>query len=129
MIQTGILKSFVPDNMLSAMNQLTPPLADNLPFGVVKLDDHGSVIIYNKYNSKEFADFKPLSVVGKNYFTEVAPCSNNFIFSGRFKRGVAAKEMNFVFDYVFTYKLAPTKVRVHLFRDSAGSNWIFVKKH
>jgi photoactive yellow protein len=122
-------QTFVPSNILHAIHQLSPAMAEKLPFGVVKVDDNGAVQLYNKYNYTEFADFKGASVIGKNYFTEVAPCSNNFIFSGRFKRGVSMNDLDMVFDYVFTYKLAPTKVRVHLYRDSFGGNWIFVKKH
>lgn len=122
-------ESFIPENILQAVHKLSPTMAEKLPFGVVKVDDHGKIELYNKYNYDQFADFKGHSVIGKNYFTEVAPCSNNFIFSGRFKRGVASNNLNMVFDYVFTYKLAPTKVRVHLYRDSIGGNWIFVKKH
>lgn len=124
---TGMLP-FVPENILSSITHLSPLMADKLAFGVVKVEDDGTIILYNKYNYDHFADFKGVNVVGKNYFTEVAPCSNNFIFSGRFKRGLASGDLNTLFDYVFTYKLTPTKVRVHLYRDPKGGNWILVKK-
>jgi photoactive yellow protein len=129
MIQLTNLKTFVPEEILQASHHLTVNLIDKMPYGVVKVDDHGNILMYNAYNYKEFADFKGKSVIGKNYFTEIAPCANNFIFSGRFKRGVTEGEMDMVFDYVFTYKLTPTKVRVHLHRDLTGGNWIFVRKH
>lgn len=118
---------FVPENILMSIEHLSPVMADKLNFGVVKCDDEGNILLYNKYNYNHFADFKTANVIGKNYFTEVAPCANNFIFSGRFKRGATTGELNTLFDYVFTYKLTPTKVRVHLYRDRKGANWIFVK--
>lgn len=121
--------SFVPEKLIANLELLTPAKADQIPFGVVRLDDNGDIEIYNKYNYDVFAGFNGMNVIGKNYFTEIAPCSNNFIFSGRFKRGVASDNLNIEFDYCFTYKLLPTDVRVRLYRDSAtGSNWIFVKK-
>lgn len=119
--------SFVPENILNSIEQLSPLMVDRLNFGVVKCDDNGNILLYNKYNYEHFADFKTANVIGKNYFTEIAPCANNFIFSGRFKRGVSTGQLNTIFDYVFTYKLTPTKVRVHLYRDRNGANWIFVK--
>ncbi|TNE71347.1 photoactive yellow protein [bacterium] len=119
---------FIPQNILQSIEFLTPEMADKLNFGVVKVDDNGTIQLYNKYNYEHFADFKSAHVIGKNYFSEVAPCSNNFIFSGRFNRGVQSGLLNTVFDYVFTYKLSPTKVRVHLYRDKKNANWILVKK-
>lgn len=120
--------TFVNQNVIDSLTLLTEVQADNLDFGVTKLTDSGQIIFYNKYNYEEFADFKGADVKGKNYFTEIAPCTNNFLFSGRFKRGVAMNDLDNVFDYVFTYKMSPTKVKVHLHRDKFGGNWVFVKK-
>jgi hypothetical protein len=36
--------------------------------------------------------------------------------------------MDLLFPYTFTYRLAPTEVRVHLHRSASGSNWILVRK-
>ncbi len=126
---TLTMNSFVPEKLINNLEKLTAAQADQIPFGVVKLNDQGSIELYNKYNYDVFAGFNGMSVIGKNYFTEIAPCANNFIFSGRFKRGVTNNELDIEFDYCFTYKLMPTDVRVRLYRDSStGSNWIFVKK-
>lgn len=121
--------SFVPQNILQNLSSLNHVSADSLPFGVVKLDDQGKIELYNKYNVQEYADFKGITVLGKNYFTEVAPCANNFLFSGRFQRGVSQNQLDMQFEYMFTYKIAPTKVHVHLYRDPiTKTNWVFTKK-
>lgn len=126
---TTTKNTFVPQKLIDNLDVLTASQADKIPFGVVKLDDQGNIEIYNKYNYDEFADFGNMNVIGKNYFTDVAPCANNFIFSGRFKRGVQSGSLDHEFEYCFTYKLMPTDVRVRLYRDKdSGSNWIFVKK-
>jgi photoactive yellow protein len=120
--------TFVDERILNNVGNLTAEQADKLPYGVVKLDDQGNIEIYNQYNTDHFADFGNKSVIGKNYFNEVAPCSNNFIFSGRFHRGVENDFLDNVFDYCFTYKMMPTDVRVHLYRDpTSKTNWIFLK--
>lgn len=121
-------QTFVDEKVLANLGSLTQSHADKLPYGVVKVDDEGIIEIYNKYCYDEFADFKGTSVVGKNYFDEIAPCTKNFMFSGRFERGVESGEMDFLFDYCFTYKIMPTNVKVHLYRDqSSNTNWIFLK--
>ena len=124
----GSMTTFVLDFDLQRLSTLTPNEADAIPYGVVKLDDKGTILLYNQYNTENFL-YKQAEVVGKNYFTEVVPCANNFMFKGRFFRGVESGQLDSVFDYVFTYRIVPTKVRIHLFRDQiTRTNWIFVKK-
>lgn len=121
-------ETFVPPKLLDNLNRLTKEKADQMPIGIVKLDDEGNVQLYNKYNSIHFAEFSSEQVEGMNYFEEVAPCTNNFMFSGRFKKGVEQGDLDHVMDYNFTYRIKPTQVRVHLYRDQqSGTNWIFLK--
>ena len=120
--------SFVMDFDLQRLGSLTATEADTLPYGVIKLDDQGNILLYNQYNTDHFL-YEAHEVAGKNYFSEVVPCSNNFMFKGRFFRGVEAGNLNTIFDFVFTYRIQPTPVKIHLYRDPVSkSNWIFVKK-
>jgi photoactive yellow protein len=66
--------------------------------------------------------------MGKNFFTQVAPCTNNRLFFGRFKDGVSAGELDTEFNYTFTYKMKPTNVVIRLLRDGSSTNWVFVAK-
>jgi len=97
------------------------------PFGIIKIDDAGIVQFYNRYESN-LSGFDPQEAVGTNFFTELAPCSNNPLFLGRFKDGVRENELDEYFTYTFTYKMRPTLVDVHLYRDDAGNNWILIQK-
>ena len=122
-------QSFVDQQLLSRLGSLSQQEADQYPFGIVKLDDSGVVQLYNEYCVNNFGGYHKQDAIGKNYFTEVAPCSNNFLFSGRFNRGVQSDNLDFEFDYCFTYKILPTNVKVRLYRDPASkTNWIFVSK-
>jgi len=99
-----------------------------LDFGVVKVDDGGTIHIYNRYES-ELASVAPSTAEGKNFFTQVAPCTNNRLVYGRFKEGVAADEMDVCLSYTLTYKMRPTNVRMRLYRDQASqTNWVLVQK-
>ncbi|PSQ87511.1 MAG: phosphonate transporter [Bacteroidetes bacterium QH_2_63_10] len=97
------------------------------PFGIIKIDDAGTVQFYNRYESN-LSGIDPDEAVGTNFFTELAPCSNNPLFLGRFKEGVDKGTLDEYFTYTFTYKMRPTLVDVRLYRDEAGNNWIMIQK-
>jgi photoactive yellow protein len=99
---------------------------DALPFGVIQLDDNGRIVEYNAFEQR-FAGRRRADVLGRRFFTDVAPCTNNRLLRGRFRDGVATGSMDLSTDYTFTYKVAPRVVRLHLFRDTeTGTNWLLV---
>ena len=100
---------------------------NGVPFGIIQLDDAGTVQFYNRYESN-LSGIDPEDAVGTNFFTELAPCSNNPLFLGRFKKGVQEGGLDEYFTYTFTYKMRPTLVDVRLYRDEAGNNWIMIQK-
>jgi len=101
---------------------------NDAPFGIIQVDDEGVVEFFNRYES-ELSGMDPEDVQGRNFFTQVAPCTNNRLFRGRFKKGVRRGELDETFTYTYTYKMRPTLVDVHLYRDEAGNNWITVQKY
>jgi photoactive yellow protein len=120
--------SFVPTELFSSLGSLNRGDADSFDFGIVKCDDSGKVLLINRYEC-EMGGVSPTTTEGKNFFTQVAPCSNNTLFFGSFRKGVAAANLNVTFPYTFNYKMKPTNVRVHLFRcNSTRTNWVFVQK-
>jgi photoactive yellow protein len=119
---------FIDNSTKEKLSKMTRQELDQLDFGAVKIDATGKVIMYNKYES-DLAGVAPAVAEGKNFFTEVAPCTNNRLFLGKFKQGVTAKNLDSAFNYTFTYKMKPTNVVIHLLHIPAdNSNWILVKK-
>ena len=119
--------SFVDSSTLTTLPSLDQSQADALDFGIVKVDDEGNVLLYNQLES-DMAGVPVASAMGKNFFTQVAPCTNNRLFFGRFKDGVSAGDLDTEFNYTFTYKMKPTNVVVRLLRDGSSANWVFVAK-
>jgi len=120
--------SFVTPDILSRLSNLSRNDADNATFGIVKVDNNGKILLYNRYES-ELAGVASAAAEGKNFFTEIAPCTNNKLFFGKFKTGVEAGELNTAFNYTFTYKMKPTNVSILLLHDkSSKTNWVFVTK-
>jgi len=120
--------TFVTPDILGSLSFVNADTADRAPYGIVKVDDSGKILLYNRYEA-ELAGIAPSAAVGRNFFTEIAPCTNNKLFFGRFQAGVAAGSLNTEFNYTFTYKLKPTNVGIHLLHDaSSKTNWVFVVK-
>ncbi len=120
--------SFVKPEILRDIPYMSRTQLDALEFGCVRVDDGGSVQMYNKYES-ELANVDPADAIGRNFFRELAPCTNNRLVFGRFKDGVAAGKLDAVVTYAFTYKMRPTLVNIHLFRDpQTKTNWVMVKR-
>jgi len=84
-----------------------------------------------KYNATEGAitGRDPKAMVGKNFFRNVAPCTNRPEFKGVFDAGVKSGDLSTLFEYVFDYEMVPTKVKVHMKKAISGDTyWIFVKR-
>ena len=119
--------SFVSPSTIASLSTMTRNQADGTPHGLIKLDDNGNVLLYNQWESS-MSGVAINTAEGKNFFTQVAPCTNNRLVYGRFKDGVSSGVMDQEFNYTFTYKMKPTNVKLRLYRGSDNSNWIFVDK-
>lgn len=120
--------SFVNPSLLGSLGNATRDVIDSQPYGVVKVDNDGNVLMYNKYEA-DLAGVEPAFAEGRSFFTQIAPCTNNRLFFGKFKDGLGNGKLDEQFKYTFTYKMKPTPVEVHMFHDDASrSNWIFVRK-
>lgn len=118
--------SFVPQQLIDRLAALDRRTADAQEFGVVQLSDDGAVQLYNRWEST-LAGVPVATAEGRNFFTQVAPCTNNRLVFGKFKDGVQKGELDVEFNYTFTYKMKPTNVALRLYRDAASrTNWVFV---
>lgn len=119
---------FGQDDIQNVMAQLSNAEVDSLAFGAIELDASGKILQYNQSES-EITGRNPEDVIGKNFFKDVAPCTNTPEFAGRFHDGVAKGDLSVQFEYVFDYKMNPTKVKIHMTKSITGDNyWIFVKR-
>jgi len=113
------------ENVLSKLNDAQ---LNKLAFGAIELDATGKILKYNAIEG-EITGRDPKAVIGKSFFTEVAPCTNRPEFKGVFDAGVRAKNLNTMFEYVFDHQMKPTKVKIHMKRSISGDTyWVFVKR-
>ncbi len=100
--------------------------ASDLDFGVVGLDAPGTVTAYNQFEQK-LAGLSLQEVAGRDFFVEVAPCTNNFLVRERYIQAwEAGTELDACIDYVFSYRMKPTPVTLRLLvRGQRG--WLLVQ--
>lgn len=100
---------------------------DALPFGAIRLDRNGTILAFNRAEA-DITGRRRESVIGKNFFTEVAPCTNVQEFAGRFREGVEQGRLHTVFPYLFDFEMEPRNVWVTLFYSNVTETaWVFVR--
>jgi photoactive yellow protein len=118
---------FGSDNVENLLAQ-DPNRIENLPFGAILVDRIGKILQYNSAESA-IAGRSPADVIGRNFFNDIAPCAKGHAFQSKFSGAIAAGQVNTLFEYTFDYKMAPTKVRVHLKSTNVNDGiWIFIKR-
>lgn len=100
---------------------------DSQPFGVIRLDRDATVLSFNKYEQKLSRRTKA-ETVGRNFFADVAPCTRVKEFYGRFLDGVARRELNATFGFVFDFAHGVRHVDISLFyKQHDDSIWVIVR--
>ena len=113
--------TFSQPELLAKLEEADAEALDALSFGVIGMAPDGIVTSYNATESK-LAGLTPANVVGRHFFSAVAPCTNNFMVGHRFETEPTIDD---IIDYVFTLRMQPTKVRLRLMKQ-AGHSTMFL---
>jgi photoactive yellow protein len=118
--------SFGDPALLDHLEAADDAVLDALEFGVVALTTDGIVTSYNLAESR-LSGLTPSRVVGRHFFSAVAPCTNNFMVAQRFE---TEAEIDDIIDYVFTLRMQPTRVRLRLLKqDGRRRMYLVVERH
>lgn len=100
---------------------------DDLPYGAIRLTPFGGILNYNATEGN-LAGRDPESVVGLNFFRDVAPCTDVKEFHGRFVEMLKAdKSFMQSFEFEFAFE-RPLTVQITFLRDRGnGSVWVLVE--
>lgn len=113
------------DHVIYAADALGAAELDALPYGMIQLDPEGTVLRYSAAEAR-LSGLSAGETVGRNFFRDVAPCTQVAEFFGRFQDGVRARQLDAVFNFRFAFR-PPKDVRVHLFYSRATrSVWVKV---
>jgi photoactive yellow protein len=113
--QTPTPSSFSPN----ALDSSSDAEIDALPFGVIGLSADGTVRRYNLYESL-LARLDRAQVLGRNFFRDIAPCTNGPDFQARFASVVSGQRDADRFDFVFDFRFGAQEVGVEIVKQATG---------
>ena len=120
----GARMTFEEPRALEILTALTQHEIDELPFGVIAMSLDGIVTGYSMFESRA-SGYSVTRVLGRAFFTDVAPCTNNYMVAGRFDEPTLDEVLN----YVFTFKVKPTPVRLRLLKSAkGGTQYVLVQR-
>jgi photoactive yellow protein len=110
------------------LSHLSRDLLDALPFGAIQLSGDGTIIAYNRGESA-LSGLAPETVIGKNFFRDVAPCTSVKEFGGQFEalrvKGENGRaKMRFLFKFARGAKLVEI---VMVYRAATDTSTLLVK--
>jgi photoactive yellow protein len=109
--------TFTQPGLLDSLETADAAVLDALTFGVIGMAPDGTVVSYNIAESA-LSGLTPAKVVGRHFFSAVAPCTNNFMVAHRFETEATLDD---IIDYVFTLRMQPTRVRLRLLKQTGRS--------
>jgi photoactive yellow protein len=115
-VAPGLPNGLDAPDLFNWLDGASPSDLDGLTFGVIAMAPDCTVEHYNLAEAKR-SGLTPARVVGRHFFHAVAPCANNFMVAHRFE---TEPEIDATIDYVFTFRLAPMKVRLRLMKRPNG---------
>jgi photoactive yellow protein len=109
------------------LNTLSKEQLDALPFGTVRINADGMILFYSRAHAA-ITRRDGTAVLGRNFFTDVAPCTIVPEFYGRFRHGVLTGHLNTSFNFVFDFEMDPVEVRITMqSADCEDEFWIIVE--
>lgn len=115
------------DQSANELSAMAPEQLDALPYGAIRLTSDGTILSYNATESQLSGRDASL-VIGKNFFTEVAPCTDVRSFHGVFLEMIEHRAVNRHFDFTFPFEV-PVHVRITmLYEHQKGTVWVLVSR-
>ena len=116
-----------PD-LAARLAAMTPGAIDALPFGAIRLDDAGAVAFYSA-RERQMSGLGG-EVVGRDFFTDIAPCMKRPEVGGRIRRAREAGTLDVAFDMISDLPSGERDValRVRLLSAGEGGTWILLQR-
>jgi photoactive yellow protein len=121
--------SFEQTDILASLEALDDNELDTLDFGVIGFT--GDIIVC-RYNTSEakLSGLRPVDALGKNVFTELAQCMNNFLVAVRFEDAITeGVSLDTTIDFILSWRMRPTKVQLRLlYSPGYSTRYILVQR-
>jgi photoactive yellow protein len=118
-------------DVMDTIDKMPKAEFDALPIGAVLLDARARIVRYNRTEG-ELTNRDPNSVVGLNFFLDLAVCGVSDQFQGRFKEASKAMNYDAIFPYIFWHKMPETPMMVRMTKPRVQTVephvWVLVRR-
>lgn len=107
---------------------MTKEELDALPYGAIRLSPRGTILGYNAAEGRLTGRTRD-RVLGRNFFSDVAPCTDVREFRGRFTELATESEKSLFHEFAFEFPFEPPlMVNITLLRDRGDESiWVLVE--
>ena len=118
---------FAHPALASLVAALPPGAIDDLPFGAIRLDPAGLVVVFNRTEAR-LSGYGDRPAIGLDFFAEIAPCTNQHGFRGRLAEGLATGQVQAHFTWVGDFADRERRLEIRLQGIPGGGCWIFLRR-
>jgi len=119
--------TFDADDLIARVAGLDAESLHALPFGVIRLDQDGKVTFFSRTEARQ-SGFGDRPILGRAFFTEIAPCVGTPDLLRRIERARAAGTLDILFEHVGDFSDATRELRVRVKSATPGELWVFIDR-
>jgi len=119
--------SYDEPHLARAVENLSPAMIDQLPFGAIRLSRDGLVEYYSAAE-RRLAGFGSRSALGRDFFSGIAPCMDNPQYRGRIEGALSDGTLDLRFYHTGDFEDRTRELEVRVQASAAGGYWIFMRR-
>lgn len=113
--------------LASRVEALPTSELDTLAFGVIRLDDANKVTFYSRTEGQQ-SGFGDRPVIGRQFWTEIAPCMGTPEFIRRLDQAKRAGTLDLTFEQVGDFDDAERLLHVRMIAATNNGAWVFIRR-
>ena len=115
------------DTLPARIERLSTQQIDALPFGVVRLDAEDIVTFYSRTEAEQ-SGFLDRGAIGRNFFTQLAPCLGTPDRLRRIDEARRAGTLDIAFEQIGDFDDADRELHVRVLSASSGGVWVLIQR-
>ena len=117
---------FNQEDLAIELSNTKHAILNNADFGIIEISSSGDVLFFNQHELN-CTGFSQAQVQHKNLFTQLVPSTDNYMVSHKYLAASKNHEpIDETIDYVLTYQLKPTSVKLRLLKHD-DRQWLCIK--
>lgn len=124
---TEALEYIDDDTLPARIEGLSERQLHALPFGVVRLDAEGLVTFYSRTEAEQ-SGFGDRRAIGRNFFTQMAPCLSTPERMRRIEEARRAGTLDISFEQIGDFDDADRELHVRVISAASGGVWVFLER-